>query len=167
MFAAGDYVVYGQSGICQVLDVTTMDMDGIPKDRLYYVLRPDGKDTRIFAPVENNRLVLRRIMTREEAESLMQEIPEMEALQIPDDKHREEQYRQCIKSCQSREIVRMVKTICLRKRERLARGKKATATDEKYLKMAADSLYSELSMLLSIPKNEMESYISKIVEEQK
>ena len=39
----GEYIVYGKNGICQVMGVTTMDMEGIPKDRLYYILRPDGE----------------------------------------------------------------------------------------------------------------------------
>ena len=41
MFETGEYVVYGKNGICQVMGVTTMDMEGIPKDRLYYILRPE------------------------------------------------------------------------------------------------------------------------------
>lgn len=167
MFAAGDYVVYGQSGICQVMDVTTMDMDGVPKDRLYYVLRPDGKmDGRIFTPVENGKLVIRRMMTKDEAEQLIQEIPEIEVLTIQNDKLREEKYKECIKSCECREMVRIIKTIYFRKQERISRGKKVTATDERYLKIAEDSLYSELSMLLEVPKKEMGSYINERVQRQ-
>ncbi|MBQ0001474.1 MAG: CarD family transcriptional regulator [Clostridiales bacterium] len=167
MFVAGDYVVYGQSGICQVMDITTMEMDGVPKDRLYYVLRPDGKtEGRIFAPVENGRLVIRRMMTRDEAEQLIREIPEIEALSISNDKLREEKYKECIKSCESREMVRIIKTIYFRKLERSSRGKKVTATDERYLKIAEDNLYSELSMLLDVPKNQMESYLNERVKEQ-
>ena len=83
MFEKGEYVVYGNTGICQVMDVTTMDMAGFPKDRLYYVLRPDGKqEGRIFTPVSNGKLVLRRVMTQEEAENLIEEIPEIETLGI-------------------------------------------------------------------------------------
>lgn len=167
MFMAGDYVVYGQSGICQVMDITTMEMDGVPKDRLYYVLRPDGKrDGRIFTPVENGKLVIRRMMTKEEAEQLIRDIPEIEQLSIQNDKLREEKYKECIKSCESREMVRVIKTIYFRKQERISRGKKVTATDERYLKMAEENLYSELSMLLDVPKNQMGSYINERVKRQ-
>lgn len=161
MFEKGEYVVYGNTGICQVMDVTTMDLPGVPKDRLYYVLRPDGKrDGRIFTPVSNGKLVLRRVMTQEEAEHLIEEIPEIEMLGIPDEKFREERYKECIKSCECRELVRIIKTIYVRKRERISQGKKVTVTDERYLKIAEDNLYSELSMLLGVPKNMMESYIA-------
>ena len=161
MFETGEYVVYGKNGICQVMGITTMDMEGVPKDRLYYVLRPDGKkEGTIFVPVENQKLVMRRILTKEEAEELINEIPDIEMLGIENEKLREETYKACIRSCQCRELVRMIKTIYFRKRERNSRGKKATATDERYLKAAEDNLYSELSILLDVPKEMMVGYIS-------
>lgn len=169
MFEAGDYIVYGNTGICQVMGVTTMDLDGIPKDRLYYILRPDGQmEGKIFTPVDNGKLVMRRVMTKADAEDLIAEIPDIETLDIADDKLREEKYKACLRSCESREMIRIIKTIYIRKKERFAKGKKVTATDERYLKMAEENLYSELSMLLGVPKNKMESYItSKINKKQK
>lgn len=167
MFAAGDYVVYGQTGICQVMDVTTMKMDGVPKDRLYYVLRPDGKkDGRIYTPVENNKLAMRRMMTKEEAEQLIADIPQLEILNIPNDKLREECYKECLKSCESRELVRMIKTIHGRNEERMSRGKKGTSMDERYIKMAEDSLYGELAVLLKMPRQEVKFYILDRVKRQ-
>ena len=37
--------------------------------------------------------------------------------------------------------------------------------DERYLRMAEDNLYSELSLVLGIPKEEMEGYITQRVVE--
>lgn len=161
MFETGDYVIYGHTGICQVMGTTTMDMDGIPKDRLYYVLRPDGEtEGKIFTPVENPKVVIRKTMSREEAEELLDAIPGIETLDIDNDKLREEKYKECIKTCECKEMIRIIKTIYLRKKDRIPKGKKVTATDERYLKMAEESLYSELSMLLGVPKGKMESYIT-------
>ena len=166
MFETGDYVVYGHVGICQVKGVTTMDMDGIPKDRLYYVLQPDGKtEGTVYTPVDNMKLVLRPVMTKEEAEQLIEEIPEIDTLFIENDKLRETRYKECLKSCNSRELVRIIKTIYFRRRDRLASGKKATAMDERYMKMAEDNLYSELALLLKIPKEKMVDYISEKIAE--
>lgn len=161
MFETGDYVVYGHNGICQVMGVTTMDMPGISKERLYYILCPEGqKEGKIFTPVDNDKMVLRKVMKQEEAEKLIAEIPSIEILEVMDEKRREEQYKECIKSCECRELIRIIKTIYLRKQERLSQGKKVTAVDERYLKMAEDNLYSELSILLGVPKNKMVEYIS-------
>ena len=51
MFEKGDFVVYGRDGICQVSDITTLEMDGVPKDKLYYILSPckDKSGKRVFA----------------------------------------------------------------------------------------------------------------------
>lgn len=160
-------MIYGSAGICQVVDVTTMEMDGVPKDHLYYVLRPEnGNGGTIFTPVDHTKVVLRRMMTKEEVEDLLGDMPKLETLQISNEKLRENAYRECMKSCDSRELVRMIKTIYLRKKERISCGKKATATDERYLKLAEDSLYSEFSHLLGIPKNEMVDYIQKKIESE-
>lgn len=161
MFEKGDYIVYGHTGICQVLDVTTLDLDGISKDRLYYVLRPEGEtEGKIFTPVDSVKLIIRRIMSREEAEELLDSIPEIEAIDVPEDKIREEKYKACIKSCECKELVRIIKTIYTRKKDRVSLGKKVTATDERYLKLAEENLYTELSKLLGVPKGKMEAYIT-------
>lgn len=161
MFETGDYIVYGNTGICRVMGVTTMDMEGIPKNRLYYILRPDGQtEGKIFTPVDSRKLVMRPMMSREEAENLIEEIPNIETIDIGNDKLREEKYRECIRSCECRELVRIIKTIYLRKKARVSQGKKVTAVDERYLKLAEENLYSEMSLLLGVPKNKMESYIT-------
>lgn len=161
MFERGEYIIYGTSGVCRVEDVTTMNMKDVPRDRLFYVLVPSGqKGGRIFTPVDNQKTYMRRILNREEASDLIDQIPGIEELWITNEKQREENYKECMKSCDCRQWIRVIKTLYLRKLERGAQGKRITATDEKYLKMAEDYLYSELEIPLGIPKNQMEQYIT-------
>ena len=40
MFEVGEYIVYGCKGVCQVEEITHIDIPGSNKDRLYYVLAP-------------------------------------------------------------------------------------------------------------------------------
>ena len=161
------YVVYGRTGICQVTGVTTMRVDGSSGEKLYYVLRPGGEtDGKIFTPVEGGKQVLRGIITREEAERLIDEIPSIETLSIENEKFREDSYKKCIRTCECRDLLRIIKTIYVRKQARLSHGKKTTATDERYLKLAEDHLYSEFSMLLDIPKEHMADYIEQRVHQQ-
>ncbi|MBQ9065391.1 MAG: CarD family transcriptional regulator [Blautia sp.] len=165
MFSTGEYVIYGRAGICRVEGVTTMDMEGVPKDRLYYVLIPDGKkDGTIYTPVDNMKQVLRPVMTKQEAEQLISSLPEIEELNIENEKLREEKYKECIKSCDGTEMFRIIKTIYTRKQNRMKNGKRVTAVDERYMKLAEDNLYAELSMLLGVPREKMVSYISERIE---
>lgn len=165
MFEKGEYVVYGSTGVCEVMDITTMDLEGVPKDRLYYVLHPYAqKDGRIFIPVDNEKNVIRRILSKKEADNLIDDIPNIDEFWISNDKLREVKYKECIRSCECREWIRIIKTLYLRKQERLANGKKITATDSRYFKQAEENLYSELSISLNIPKEEMEKYITDKIE---
>ena len=43
MYEVGDLIVYGRTGICEVTEITTLKMDGVPKDKLYYILRKAWK----------------------------------------------------------------------------------------------------------------------------
>ena len=71
MFKKGDYIVYGSTGVCEVLDVTTMHMDGIPDDKLYYILQPYQKNvSEVFTPVDNKRTVMRNINPTKKAKEL-------------------------------------------------------------------------------------------------
>ena len=162
MFERGDYIVYGSTGICVVEDITTMDMPGIPKERLYYVMSPyQQSGSRIFTPVDNSKMKLRRILSREEALALIDEIPKLEQIGIAEEKFREQKYKECIRSCECRNWIRMMKTLYLRKQERVSQGKKVTATDERYFRMAEDNLYTEFSISLDMPRQEVEDYISE------
>ena len=79
-----------------------------------------------------------RNIIKEEAEKLIREIPQIEGLWIGNEKQREEKYRECMKSCKCAEWVRIIKTLYERKVSRLKQGKKITATDERYLRMAEE-----------------------------
>ena len=166
MFAKGDWIVYGNSGVCEVKDITTLNMKGVAQDRLYYLLSPcHRKDSKIFTPVESDKTVMRAVLTREEADTLIDSIPEIDELRIGNYKFREEKYKETVRSCDCRDWVRIIKTLYMRKEARMAQGKKTTAMDERYLRMAEDNLYSELSLVLGIPKEEMEGYITQRVVE--
>ena len=85
-------------------DVTTMDMKGVPRDRLYYVLTPASqKGGRIFTPVDSEKTPMRRILTKEEATHLIDKIPEIEELWITNEKLREDKYKECMRSGDCRE----------------------------------------------------------------
>ncbi len=160
MFEKGGYIVYGTTGVCVVEDITSPDIKGVAGNRLYYVLSPCfQKGNRIFTPVDNEKVTLRAVMSREEAAALIDRIPEIEELWETDDKQREKHYKEAIRSCDPQEWIRIIKTSYLRQEERRAQGKKATTVDERYFRSAEDHLYSELAVSLEMPREEVKSYI--------
>ena len=98
-------------------------------------------------------------ISTEEADQLIEDMPKIEQLWVPDDRQREARYKEAMNTCDYRAWVSIVKTLYIRKQERTAQGKKITALDERYMRTAENELYSELSLTLGIPKDEMEQYI--------
>lgn len=167
MFEVGEYIVYGVKGVCRVEDITHIDISGADKNRLYYVLTPIGESSgKIYAPTDNQKVMMRRIISKEEADRLIDELPQIELLWVPDDRQREAKYKEALSTCDYRAWVSIVKTLYVRKQERVSQGKKITALDERYMRTAENELYSELSLTLGVPKAEMENYIRERLEQK-
>ena len=166
MFEIGEYIVYGNTGVCRVVEVTKMAVPGTKDDRLYYTLEPVyDKGCRLFTPVDNQKVIMRPVLTMQEADELIGQIKEIDVLWVKDEKNREQIYKETIRTCSCVEWVRMIKTLYIRRQSRLAAGKKVTSSDARYLHLAEESLYGELSVVMGIPKDEMEEYIAKRVQE--
>ena len=165
MFEIGEYIVYGTKGVCKVEDIAHVDIPGASKDRLYYVLQQiEGGTGKIYVPTDNDKVVMRKVITKEAAEDLIRRMPEIEQMWVDNDKQREAMYKEAMRTCDYNEWVSMIKTLYFRKKERTAQGKKVTALDERYLKAAENELYSELSLILGIPKSEVLSYIREQIQ---
>ena len=90
MFEIGEYIIYGNYGVCQVENIGKLDIRGENRDRLYYWIRPVyGQGSKIYCPVDNQKIVMRRVLTKEEADILLKEVDEIETLWIVDEKQRE------------------------------------------------------------------------------
>lgn len=160
MFKIGELIIYGTTGVCKVQGIGSLKAAGIPKDRMYYTLEPCGRPgSKIFTPVDNEKVIIRPVLGREEAMQMIEEIPEIEILWVKDEKHREFNYKEAVRTCDCRDLVKIIKTIYLRKQTRLAEGKKVTAVDEKYFHLAQDNLYGELAISLDMGKEEVKDFV--------
>ena len=160
MFNVGDFIIYGSNGVCKVTNVGPMKMSGIPKDKMYYTMVPCYiRDSEIFTPVDNERVVMRKVMSRKEAEDFIKGICDIQELEIFEEKKRELEYKQAVLTCNPTILVELLKTIQSRMDERIAEGKKVTSSDSKYFHIAEDSLYGELAISLDMDKDEVKDYV--------
>lgn len=151
-------MVHGNNGVCKVEAVQTMDGMQNQK-RTYYTLVPIyTTGSKLFVPTDSKKVVTRSVMTKNEAEKLLKEWDEIETLWIENDKKREEVYKEALRSCDSRQWVRLIKTSYQRNQDRMKVGKKATTSDERYLHMAEDHLFGELAIPFKMTKGEAEDY---------
>lgn len=162
MFKIGEYIVHGRNGVCKVEDITHIEMSGADKNKLYYVLLPvKSEGSKIFFPVDSDRIVMRSIVTKDEAENIVNNINEIEPMWIDNEKQRELKYKEAISSCDCTKLIGIIKTLYGRNRERMEQGKRATYVDERYLKEATENLHDEFSIALGIEKDEVEQYIAE------
>lgn len=167
MFEKGQYVNYGKHGVCVVEDITHIDIPGVDNNKLYYVLsKVYTKGNKIYTAVDNNKVVMREILSKNEAESLIMEIPQIEQLAVANDKSRNEKYKDALITCDCREWVKVLKSLYHRKQECIAKGRKVAVTDERFYKEAEDHLYGELALSLGIEKDKVEDFIISKVEQQ-
>ena len=78
MFAKGDLIVYGNTGVCRVDEVGRRDH--VPKeyrDKLYYTLSPFYSEGVIYAPVDTP-VFMRHVLSRAAADELILKIPRIQ-----------------------------------------------------------------------------------------
>jgi CarD family transcriptional regulator len=166
-FQIDDYIIYGSSGVCVVKDICVPDMFDIDTTEEYYILEPVYlKGSTIYSPVDNSTTVMRKIITKEEAQELINQIQFVEPYWNINDKKREEQYKAAIRTYDCFEWIRIIKTLYQRKQELSEQKKRLGQIDERYLHMAEDLLYSELSIPLEMTREQVESYIADVVSQQ-
>lgn len=167
MFEKDQLIMCGGHGVCRVVNVTGNPIDRLDKVRKFYVLEPVfEKGSTVYTPVDNDKVIMRRILNKEEAEELVGRITEIDTVWIQEEKGREQMYKEAIRTYDCQSLVQIIKTLYLRKQNRLKEGKKVLSSDEQYLHKAEELLYSEMSLALSIPKDEVEAYIREAVHRQ-
>ncbi|MBR6326187.1 MAG: CarD family transcriptional regulator [Lachnospiraceae bacterium] len=160
MFSVEDYVVCGNKGVCKVDRIATLDITGVDKNEEYYILKPVyHTGSTVYIPVAMAEDSMRPVLNKKEADSLVKEIPAIPELNITNEKLLEQEYKGCIRSNDARELVKLLKTIYSRREARFAAGRKETALDAKYFRLAGDYLFGELAISLDLPKNDVEGYI--------
>lgn len=165
MFEVGEYIIYGNHGVCKIEDIGNSDMPSFDENKKYYKLQPIfSKSSILYTPVDNDKVVMRRVITDEEARHLIEQIPDTPILLIENDKQREEIYKETLKKYNCTDWIKIIKTLYVRKQERISQGKKMTFIDEKYLSISKDCLYGELSIAMDMSRDEIESLVVKYLE---
>ena len=142
MFETGTYIVCGQHGVCRVESVGKLQLTEASGDKEYYTLsKVYSRGGVLYVPADSEKVVMRPVISKEEAEELIGHIKEIDMLQIDNEKRKEEIFKQAFKTCDSREWVKVIKTLYERKKIRLSKGKKVTASDERYLRTAEEPVW--------------------------
>lgn len=157
MFEKGEKVYYGTAGVCKVNDICRSPFD--PNDeRTFYVLEPSdfNAGTIIYAPADNETVILRPLMTVDEANALIANVGSLPTVEIANEKQRRDEYRNAIRNGTPVSIASVLKTIYLRKSKRNTQKKRMSDTDIEFEKLARRALFTELAIVLDVTADEAE-----------
>lgn len=165
MFSIGETVSYGVQGVCRIDSVTEKRLSG--KTVKYYVLKPIYQEnSTIFVPADNEKSIsrMRRVMSKEEANSLIEKIPDQKVCSIDNDAERKEIYKKKIESSDCREWVCVIKSLHERQCKRKESGKRLSLVDEQMMKKAEKLLYGEIALALNIKPEDTHDFIKRHIE---
>ena len=155
MFNEGDLIVYGASGVCRVGE--TIQMEGKDYLKLYPVFQRET----IFMPLFSDKVRVRSVITREEAEHVITDAVARDALPVFENKVQllNQKYESIIKTYQCSELLYLIMSIHNKRIAAEQKRRKLGLVDERYLKRAEDLLYGEFSIALESPRENVAGYI--------
>lgn len=166
LYSIGDYISYGNSGVCEVMGTEFMESSiGDSDARQCYILRPlHDQSCKIMTPVDNQKVIMRDLISPEETKQLLDDIPQIETLPEQSARQQEISYSKALHSGSCREWLCLVKTLTQRIESRRQKGKKVTATDDRYFKAATEKLIEEFSIVLDLEADEAKDMLMEAFE---
>lgn len=159
MFKVGDTVVHKHE-VCKITEIAKKFRDG--ED--YYTLQPLSDETLIIrTPVSNSYGLLRQIISKTDAEALINKIPEIKPVKL-DTRALANEYKKLLDKGTHENLVRIIKTAYTRKEERIKNKQQASENDKIYFRLAEGILYNELSVALNMTIEEVKGYIVERIE---
>lgn len=159
MFQINDYVMYGTTGVCEVTDIVKQKNRDMVESE-YYVLNPVyDSNTTIKIPVDNEKIIIRPVVSKSAIADLMCNPSEKEITWIENDRQRSSDFKEIIKAGDCKDLVGLVKVMSQKKIEKKAKEKKLNQTDMNIMKLAEKLVNEEFSVVLNISPDEVASYI--------
>lgn len=150
MYKEGNVVVY-KKNICKIKQIKETT------DRKFYIMTPiDDNSLTIDVPVDSK--YIRNAITKLEADSLINKIPNIKELDISS-KSLDNEYKELYQSGKLEDLVKIIKTTFLRNKLRKENNKKVSEKDNEWFNKAEKLLYNELSISFDKTYDETKEYI--------
>lgn len=160
MYKKDDIVMYASQGVCKITDIVTQEVCNQSSE--YYVLQPVYSNTaRVYVPVSNENLTgkMRRVLSKEELDNMIDSIPDVADEWIENDHARKEHYKEIISGSDRFSLICMIRELYMHKELLAQQGKKLHASDERFFKEAEKILYEEFALVLNIDTKDVLAYI--------
>lgn len=154
MYKIGDYIVY-RKDVCKVVDIKKNHFNNLD----YYILEPiDDSSLRLDVPVDNRCGYLRNLVSKDDIDNIINNIPNIEIINIRD-KTIENIYKNLMTSGNHEDLIKIIKTTYLRNQERIDSNRKVSDRDTNYFNQAEKCLYNEFSIVLGMSYEDTKQYV--------
>lgn len=159
-------MVHEGSGVCQITDIDDMELMGKGSKKTYYCMSPVFKaGAKVFTPIDGSTARLRPVASADEFKNIIDSIDSIELIDEPNDRVRQEKFKEIIAEFTPQALAQVVKTVLIRKWARIASGKKVMAQDEKVLAVAGRKLYEEMAFSFDMELAEVQKMFEEKVSE--
>lgn len=163
MFKVGDHIVYGNSGVCKLLSIGPHQIEGFDPERLYYALEPVHSNGVIYAPLDT-KVQMRLVLSFEAARTVINSfsINPIQSLEqqelVP-----KNLYESLIESGDPLQLADAIKIIYIKNSVTDEVVRKMGGIDLRYLKIAEERLFSELSVSLNSSIEEVKEQVKPLL----
>lgn len=166
MCQIGDKVVHINGGVFLIEEIKIMNYGF--GDTNYLILKPyyideTNKTLVLYVPEEKKDQLIRKIMSKEEALNVIEQIKSIEPIWYQDAKTRKDKFGELIRSKNIKDICVVVKSLYVKQLELQENNKSLNLIDYDYLKKLKRGIEEELAISLNIPIVDVAEYITKYI----
>lgn len=167
MFQTGQLVVYGSTGVCRVEGIGRPECSST--DKLYYLLQPLYQSGVIYAPVDSQKVLIRPVISKQEAERLVDQISTLhpQVCRGRTLQQLSQYYQSVLQSSDCLKLAELAMSIHLKKEEAERQKRRLCTVDERYMRQVERVLHGELSAALGIPFDQVPGLIAAHVKAAK
>lgn len=107
---------------------------------------------------------MRHVLTKEEIDQMIAEIPGNPSEWITDERERKERFKDIAGRADTFEMIQLIEALLEHQREVMERGKKLHIADERMLREAEKMICDEFAYVLGISQEEVPAYITSGLE---
>ncbi|MBQ5426141.1 MAG: CarD family transcriptional regulator [Pseudobutyrivibrio sp.] len=148
-YQVGDYLVHEGSGVCQIEDIDDMELMGKGSRKTYYCMSPVFKaGAKVFTPIVGSTVRLRPVAGLDTFTRILDNIDDIKCIEGANERALQDKFKEVMAEFTPESMASVVKTVLIRKWNRIAAGKKVMAMDEKILNLAGRKLYEEMAFAM-------------------
>lgn len=160
MLQKNEIIFYPTYGVCRVSDISKQAI-GPDIIECYHIRPLYDANCHVLVPTGSKQATSRihRILSRREFSDLLLAMSAQATIWIENSTARKKRYEEILESGDRGELLRLAKTLYLRRQSLKEQGKRLPAADEQCLQTAEKMLYDEISYVMDIGREQVLSFI--------